>query len=110
MGVGGGVDEGIIELGLSHVGLEAVYVLERRGCAEGEGVRAKAHYRAIALVKPPQLEMAVAAVRVPELVEVGNPREDGPWVGGKGMQEEAVEDHACYLKRGVGWSSASKGL
>lgn len=94
VGVGGRVDEGIVELGLAHVGLEPVDVLEGGGGVEGQGIGTEAHDGAIALVHAPELEVAVAAVRVPELVEVGDAREEGAWVGGEGVQEQAVEDHA----------------
>ena len=46
VGVGGRVDEGVVELGLADVGAEAVDLLEGRVGVEGNGVGAEAHDRA----------------------------------------------------------------
>lgn len=95
--VGRGVDKGVVELGLAHVGLEAVDVLEGGRGVEGQGVGAEAHDGAVALVEAPEFEVPVAAVRVPQLVQVGEPCEERARVFCEGVEEEAVGYQACCL-------------
>lgn len=91
MRIGHGVGKGIVELGLADVGAEAVDVLEGGAGVEGDGVGAEAHHGAVLLVQTPELEMAVAAVGVVELVGVGELGEDGAGVFGEGVEEDAVD-------------------
>lgn len=95
--VGRRVHEGVVELGLAHVGLEAVDILEGGGGVEGEGVGAEADYGPVLLVEAPELEVPVAAVGVPELVEVCNFGEERAGVAGERVEDESVEEDACCL-------------
>lgn len=97
MCIGRWVDKGIVELGLAYVGLEAVHFLQSGGCVEGKTVGPEAHDRAVLLVEAPQLQVPVAAVRVPELMQVCDLCEGRTGVAREGMETEPVENHKCYL-------------
>lgn len=58
--VGRRVHKGVVELGLAHVGLEAVNLLEGRVGVERYAVGSEAHDAAVPLVLAPELEMPVA--------------------------------------------------
>ena len=91
VGVGDGVGEGIVELGLADVGLEAVDVLEGGVGVEGDAVGAEADDGAVLLVEAPELEVPVALVGVVELVGVGELGDDGAGVLGERVEEDAVD-------------------
>ena len=94
VGVGDGVGEGVVELGLADVGLEAVDVLEGGGRVEGQAVGAEAHDGAVALVHAPELEVAVAAPGVVQLVRVGELGDERARVAGQRVEEDAVDGEA----------------
>ena len=54
MGVGSGMDKGIVELGLADIGFESVDLLQGRVRVDADGVGAKADNLAILLVHPPE--------------------------------------------------------
>lgn len=97
VGVGHGVGEGVVELGLDHVGLEAVDVAQGRRRVEGDAVGTEAHDRAVALVQPPELEVPVAAVGVDELVGVGELGQHWARVLGQRVEEDSVDGEASSL-------------
>lgn len=72
VGVGRRVHEGIVELGLAHVGLESVDLLERRIRLEGHAVRAEANDGAVALMLAPEFEVPVAFPCMVELISIGD--------------------------------------
>lgn len=96
--VGDRVGEGVVELGLADVGLEAVDVLERGLRVEADAVGAEAHGGAVALVQAPELEVPVALPRVVELVGVGELGEKGARVLGQRVEEDAVDGQAEGLR------------
>lgn len=92
--VGDRVGKGVVELGLAHVGLEAVDVLEGGARVKGQGVGAEAHDGAVTLVQAPELEVPVPPVGVVELVGVCEFGEEGTRVLGQRVEEEAVDGQA----------------
>lgn len=49
------MDKGIVEFGLSHVRLKAIYVLQGSVGVEGDAVRTESHDLAVFLVQSPKL-------------------------------------------------------
>jgi len=80
--IGRRVDEGIVELGLAHVGSEAIDVLERRVGVDRNRAGPESHKLAVFLVQSPELEMAVAFPGVVEHVCISKFRQEWPWVLG----------------------------
>lgn len=97
VGVGSRVDEGVVELGLAHIGLEAVDFLEGGVGVDGERVGSEADEFAVFLVHAPELEMSVTLEGMVGHVAVGQLGEHGTRVFGKGVEEETVDDEACCL-------------
>lgn len=87
VGVRGRVHKGVVELGLAHVGAEAVDVLQGRVGVDRERVRAEAHKLAVPLMHAPELEVAVAAPGEVEHVGIGELGEEGARVLGEGVEE-----------------------
>lgn len=123
--VGGWVDKGIVELGLAHVGLEAVDFLEGLVGVEGDGVGAESNHLAwkicvsnpksggeegvsrasilptIFLVHAPELKVAVALVSVVELVCIGDFGQERTGIFGKGVEEDSVHDETEGLSNQI---------
>ena len=95
--VGHGVRKGVVELGLAHVGLEAVDVLEGRLGVEGDAIGGEAHHGPVALVQAPELEVPVTAVGMVELVGVGEFGDDGAGILGERVEEDVVNGEADAL-------------
>ncbi len=87
VGVWGRVHKGVIELGLAHVGAEAVDLLQGRVGVDRERVRAEAHKLAVRLMHAPELEVTVAAPGEVEHVGIGELGEEGTGVLGEGVEE-----------------------
>jgi hypothetical protein len=69
--VGHRMDEGVVELSLADVGLEAIYLLESRVRVERDAVGAEADNLAIFLVHAPKLNVTVSLVGMPQLMGIG---------------------------------------
>lgn len=80
--IGGWVDEGLVELGLAHIGLEAIYGLEGRVRVEGETIGTEADNFAVLFVVAPELQVSVALPGMVQLVSVGDLRPERAWVLG----------------------------
>lgn len=76
------MNEGIVELGLANVGLEAVDGLEGRVGVEGEAVGPETDNLAVLLVVAPELQVPVALPSMIQLVSVGNLGAERAWVLG----------------------------
>lgn len=98
VGVGDGVGEGVVELGLADVGLEAVDVLESGLGVEADAIGAEAHGRTVALVQAPELQVPVALVGVVELVGVCELGQERAWVLGQWVEVDAVDGKAECLR------------
>jgi hypothetical protein len=83
--------KGRVELGLLHVGFEAVDGLHGGVGVEGDAVWPIAHDGPIALVQGVEVQMALAAPGVVDGVPIGETTEEGPRVGGERVEEEAVD-------------------
>ena len=92
------MDEGVVEVCLAHIGPEAIDLFKGSGRVEGERVGAEADDGAVSLVETPEFEMAVAFPGVVELVAASESGEDGAWVLGERVEEEAVSyDDYCLV-------------
>lgn len=99
VGVGGRVDEGVVEFGLAHVGAEAVDLLQRRVGVDRERVGPEADELAVPLVQAPELKVAVTPPGVVEHVGIGELGQERAGVFGEGVEEEPVDDEAHGLQR-----------
>ena len=100
VGVRGRVHKGVVELGLAHVGAEAVDVLEGRVGVDRQRAGPEAHKLAVPLVQAPELEVAVTAPGVVEHVGIRELGQERARVLGQRVEEEAVDDEACCVEEG----------
>lgn len=104
--VGSRVHEGVVELGLAHIGLETVDLLQGRVGVEGEAVGAETDDLAVRLVQAPELEVPVALPGVVQLVGIGNLGQERAGVSRQRVEVKTVDDDGDDLGGSAGKDEA----
>lgn len=92
--VGRRVHKCVVELGLAHVGLEAVNFLESSVGVEGDAVGSETHDPSVSLVLAPKLQVPVTLPGVVELVGVSDSGQERSRILGERVEVEAI-DYEC---------------